>query len=143
MGQKEVEVGRYVFKEPATIEDAIARKRKLEAEVHDISFQLTDPIRRDKRGRVLSPAEYKEWARNAKAARLHREAEIRFLKDWIAAARLDARRRNLGAGDTDRDLLVRMHEVLTDILKDADVAMLAPEHAGPLCDLVRQHLQAV
>lgn len=136
-------VGRYTVVVPRSIKEAQARKRQLEAEIQDITFQLGEPQRKDANGAVMQKEQYRKWARAAKAARLQREAEVKFLKDWIAEAKIDVARRDLGVGDTDRDLLARCHELLSSLLQDEDVASLAPEYARPLCDLIGRHLRSV
>ena len=139
-----VRVGRYRFDVPATIPQAIRRKRSLEAEVGAINFQLSDKKRRGKNGEVLPADKYDEWARGAKASRLHKESEIRFLKDWIAESRINVERRRLGVHEsTDRALLARMHGVVQELLEDSDFSALAPREVHEVCELTRRHLRSV
>lgn len=137
-------MGRYTFTVPTNIPEAKRRKRVAEAEVDDINFQLADRARRSKRGGLLTTEEYLRWSRGAKASRLQKGAEVRFLKDWIAEARLDVERRNLGVnGSTDRALLARMHGMLSDLLQDSDISPLIPTEAHSICALTHKHLRAV
>lgn len=100
-------IGRYVFAVPETIKDAISRKRELEVQINDINFQLSDKQRKDSNGQLLSRHDYYRWVRSAKAAKIQREAELKYLKDWIREKR-----------DEDFHLLLLAYSALDQIIMD-------------------------
>lgn len=100
-------IGRYVFAVPEALKDAIERKRELEVQINDINFQLSDKQRKDSNGQPLSPRDYYRWVRSAKAAKIQREAELKYLKDWIREKR-----------DEDFHLLLLAYSALDQIIGD-------------------------
>ena len=142
MASKTVSVGRYTFTVPGSVKEAKWRKRIVEAEVDDISFQLSNRSRRGKSGHKMPSVEYTKWARGAKASRLQKTAEIRYLKDWITLARVDNEKETLGiSGDTDRALLLHLQQALAELVEDPDINPLVPERTRSICAVAKKHLQ--
>ena len=142
MASKTVSVGRYTFTVTESIQEAKWRKRVVESEVDDISFQLSNRSRKGKTGHRMSSEDYSKWARGAKASRLQKVAEVRYLKDWITAARIDDEKASLGVLEgTDRALLIQVHRALEDLVGDPDINPLVPERTRSICSVAKKHLQ--
>jgi hypothetical protein len=78
------------YAEPATMQEALARKADLAGRIEAIQAQLAN---RDRMvdGRRLDAREYQEWRCRAVHARGWAAAELRLVKAWIAAANARAK----------------------------------------------------
>jgi DNA repair exonuclease SbcCD ATPase subunit len=78
------------YAEPATMQEALARKADLAGRIEAIQAQLAN---RDRMvdGRRLDAREYQEWRCRAVHARGWAAAELRLVKAWIAATNARAK----------------------------------------------------
>lgn len=127
---------RYAFDPPKNMKEAKTRKRALERDIANISKQLSDPTRKDKRGKKLSTKDYLRWRGQARASLVFKQVEQVFLKDWIKERRRVIAAGELGVFDPNdpNHLLQVTREKLLEAKGQAP-------GLGELFDLIDQYLQ--
>ncbi len=120
--------GRFDFDEPSSIADAKARKRRLENKIADISLQLANKVRRR-----MTSEQFQDWRRRTRNALMMKEAEQRFLKDWIVE-----QRRQLVAAKLDIEDATDSIDILIAVRTELQRGERA--RTGLVLDVIEQYL---